>query len=113
MQQEDLRCFEAKGMKLTPELLERVRAETPGNQAAEMVPADIDLHRPLGVQGKRLEGERAEVKADGAASPLGAQDQRLRFAHRQSFQAVGAVGLTADIVPVAMLFAAPAARHTR
>jgi hypothetical protein len=65
------------------------------------------------MQWERAESESAEMETDGAATPVAAQDQRIRFANSERFQAVWAEGIAGNLIPVAVAVAAPAARYAR
>src|SRR5262249_27333047 len=74
VQQEDLGRLEADVVELAAELFEGVGAESAGDQAAQVVAAQVHLHRPVPVQRERAKGESAEVEADRAAPAFGAED---------------------------------------
>jgi len=100
-------------VELAAELFEGVGAKAAGDQAAQVVAAQIHLEGALPMQREGTESESAEVKADRAAPAVGAHDQRIRFADGQRFQAVGQSGLPAILIPVSMAIGAAAARHAR
>src|SRR5437870_13914107 len=62
------------------------------------------------MQGKRHVAHGAKMMAHRAALAVGTHDQRIAFAHRQTFKAVRAVRLAGDAIPEARIVAAAATR---
>jgi hypothetical protein len=110
VQKKHLRGPDAETAELAAKLLEGVRTEAAGNEAAEMFGTEIDLDRSTRMKGIREVAQGAEVMADGATMPFGPFVDRLRFAMSEAFETVGTVDLAGDAVPGARVVAAATAR---
>jgi hypothetical protein len=109
VQQKHAADFQTEGKKLSPQLGERVRTQATGDQGAQVLAAQVNLHRPRGVQRKRQEANGSELMANRATVRFRARDQRLTFTHGQRFHAIGTERLVGDLIPRALTGGAAAA----
>src|SRR5215831_16648338 len=111
VQEEDLRDLELEAAELTTQLLEGVRTKPARHEGADVLRAELHLHRAPRMQRERDVAHRAQMVAHRTAALLRLRHQRRSLSHCQCFQAVGTVRLAGNAVPPARLIAAAAAWH--
>ena len=80
-------------------MLEGMRAEPPGNEAAKMFAAQVDFDRPRGTERISQIADAAQMIANGATALIDAFDDRLRFADGEAFEAVRTIRFAGDAIP--------------
>ena len=106
VQEEDVGGAEFEAGELASQLFKGVRAETAGDERAEVVAAQIDLDRSFGVKRKRHVANGAEVIADGATAIQNPLDDRFRFARCKQLKTLRTIRFAADAIPIAGAIAA-------
>jgi hypothetical protein len=109
VKKKDAADLQAKREKLSPQLCKRMWPQAPTDHCTQVLPAQVDLHRPRRVQRKRQEANGAELMANRTAVRLGPGDQGLALTHGQGFHAVRAQRLFGDMVPGTLAGGAAAA----
>jgi hypothetical protein len=109
VQKKDAADLQPKREKLSPQLCKRMWPQAPADHRTQVLAAQVDLHRPRGVQRKCQEANGAELMANRAAMRLGSGDQRLTLTHGQSLHAIRTERLFGDMVPRTLAGGAAAA----
>lgn len=88
MEEEHAADLQPKREELSPQLRECVRPQAPADHGTQVLPAQVNLHRPRRVQRKRQEANGAQLMADGTTVRFGPGDQRFAFTDGQGFHAI-------------------------